>query len=79
VSSKPWLTSYLNGRNNGAALGENDNFIAAGVINSFGIVELILAIEEEFSISLTEAMFEHADVFTINGLSQLIDRQGTAD
>ncbi|MEO9961913.1 MAG: acyl carrier protein [Nisaea sp.] len=75
MSSKPWLTSYLNERSNGTVLGEKDNFIAAGVINSFGIVELILAIETEFSISLTEDMFQHADVFTINGLSELIDRQ----
>jgi acyl carrier protein len=78
VSSKAWLTSYLNDRNSGAPLGEADNFIAAGVIDSFGIIELITAVETEFSITLTEEMFEHADIFTIKGMSELIDRQTAA-
>lgn len=48
------------------------NYFEAGFIDSFGVIELIDAIESEFGIELSESHYEDRRFATIDGLADII-------
>lgn len=50
-----------------------DNYLTNGFIDSFGFLELIASCEEEYGISFSDNDFENDDIFSIQGLAEIID------
>lgn len=48
------------------------NYFEAGLIDSFGVIELIAEIEEHFGIFFSENHFQNRGFATIGGLSTII-------
>jgi|APSaa5957512535_1039671.scaffolds.fasta_scaffold05628_5 methoxymalonate biosynthesis acyl carrier protein len=46
------INTYLSSNKSNLSFGESDNLFDIGVIDSFGLIELVLFIEKEFSISI---------------------------
>jgi acyl carrier protein len=55
-----------------AALSDDFDFLLAGVIDSFGILEMINAIENEFQIQLDLALLDAEDITRIGPLTRYI-------
>ena len=55
-----------------AALSDDFDFLLAGVIDSFGILEMINAIENEFQIRLDLALLDAEDITRIGPLTRYI-------
>ena len=51
---------------------EEINYFEAGLIDSFGVIELVENIETEFGIEFTQADFQDRRFSSIAGLAQLI-------
>lgn len=58
-----------------AKLGDDDNFIEAGIVDSYGLIEIITFVESEFSIQLTDEDLVSPDLTTIAGLSRLVSER----
>jgi acyl carrier protein len=54
------------------SLGDDFDFLLSGVIDSFGILEMISAIEDEFQIQLDLATLDAEDITRIGPLSRYI-------
>ncbi len=70
-----WLIEWFNQRTPLSGTKEEQlktDFFAEGLIDSFGVIELILAIETEFGISLNERNFQDRRFMVIEGLSNII-------
>ena len=52
-----------------------DDYLDNGWIDSFGFLGLVAAIEEKFAIEFEDSDFENRDVFTINGMSRIIEER----
>ena len=50
-----------------------ESYFELGLIDSFGIIEFITAIEADFSIQLTPSHFQDRRFATIKGLANIID------
>ncbi len=48
------------------------DFFEAGLVDSFGIMELITAIEQQFGVAFQAEHFERKSFFKLNGLADLI-------
>jgi acyl carrier protein len=46
------INTYLSSNKSNLSFGEYDNLFDIGIIDSFGLIELVLFIEKEFSISI---------------------------
>ena len=57
-------------------LGDDFDFLLSGVIDSFGILEMISAIEDEFQIQLDLATLDAEDITRIGPLSRYIAKNG---
>jgi acyl carrier protein len=55
------------------------DFLLSGVIDSFGILEMISSIEDEFRIQLDVAALGAEDITILGPLSQYVARNGKAD
>ena len=51
------------------------NYIENGLIDSFGFIQLIADIEEEFGFSFSDEDFEKEETFFIEGLIQVIEEK----
>jgi len=69
---KNWLIQWFQERNPGILIDINDNYYAKGLIDSFGIVELISEIETVFDIVFDDDDLKSPDFRTINGLLKII-------
>lgn len=69
---KKWLIQWFQERNPGVTINEDDNYYAKGMIDSFGIVELISEIEATFDISFDDDDLKSPDFRTIEGLLKII-------
>jgi D-alanine--poly(phosphoribitol) ligase subunit 2 len=71
-----WLVEWFSQRGNvpGDSLEEQCklNFFEAGLIDSFGVIELIMAVEEQFGVKFDELHFQDRRFATIEGLSEII-------
>jgi acyl carrier protein len=57
-------------------LPDDFDFLLSGVIDSFGILEMISAIEDEFRIQLDLALLDAEDLTRIGPLAQYIAERG---
>lgn len=67
-----WLKAYFSARAPLPEQAETVNFFQAGMIDSFGVIELIDALEQEFGVQLTEAQFQDRRFPTIAGLAEIV-------
>ncbi|MBP7828520.1 MAG: acyl carrier protein [Kiritimatiellae bacterium] len=77
MDTQTWLKNWLQARGRGepGALGSNDDFVALGVLDSFGTVELISATEEHYGIEFEPGDFQDKAFTTIAGFCGAIDRR----
>lgn len=66
-----WLKTYFSCESLSSDI-EEMNYFQAGLIDSFGVIELIESIESEFNIKLTELNFQERRFSTIKGLAEII-------
>jgi acyl carrier protein len=62
-----------------AAVGEDFDFLLRGVIDSFGILEMILSIEDEFHIQLDVAKLDAEQITILGPLSRYVAEHGRAN
>tara|TARA_Y100000768_G_C23630894_1_gene519482 strand:- start:330 stop:569 length:240 start_codon:yes stop_codon:yes gene_type:complete len=65
-----WFESYHE-----QSLEIEENFFEAGLIDSFGVIELIEDIENEFNITFDQIDFQNRDFPTVAGLSEIIEKK----
>jgi acyl carrier protein len=68
-----WLDHWFAKR--GATLDREENYFDAGAIDSFGVIELIEAIEEHFAIQFGERDFQDRRFSTIAGLAEITNER----
>ena len=74
---KQWFSQAEGNSNKGEIKGDT-NYFEQGLIDSFGLIELIVAIEKEFGVKLLEQHFQDKRFSTLNGLVQIIQELKTA-
>jgi len=70
-----WLFDWFKSRVPDLDLKTDENYIDKGVIDSFGIIELVEAIETQFSIRLDQKDLQSLELFSIAGLAAIIARK----
>ena len=66
-----WLQDWFAGR--GARPKRDENYFEAEAVDSFGVIELIEAIETHFAFSFGATDFQDRRFATIAGLAEMID------
>jgi acyl carrier protein len=69
------IRAFLGERLGTAALGDDQDLLASGLVNSLFALELVLFVEEEFAIKIENQDLERDNFKTINSLAQLIARK----
>jgi len=73
---RTWLLNWFEQRGIPDAVQKDQiaelNYFQAGLLDSFGVIELIGAIEAEFGIQFTQDHFQDRRFGTIAGLSEII-------
>ena len=67
-----WLKEYFARKSDLPENIEQLNYFNAGIIDSFGVIELIESIEQEFKIRFSEDHFQDRRFPTISGLAEII-------
>ena len=67
-----WICNWFISRNEGLELELEENFFEIGLIDSFGVIELIEEIEEEFKITFNQLDFQDRRFSSIKGLSIIV-------
>jgi acyl carrier protein len=70
-----WLFNWFESRVPRFELKADENYIDKGVIDSFGIIELVEAIETQFSIRLDQNDLQSLELFSVAGLAAIIARK----
>ena len=70
-----WLFNWFESRVPRFALKADETYIDKGVIDSFGIIELVEAIETQFSIRLDQNDLQSLELFSVAGLAAIIARK----
>jgi acyl carrier protein len=70
-----WLFNWFESRVPRFELKADENYIEKGVIDSFGIIELVEAIETQFSIRLDQNDLQSLELFSVAGLAAIIARK----
>jgi len=70
-----WLMDWFKDRVPGLELDMNENYIDKGVIDSFGIIELIEAIESEYAIKFDQKDMQSLELFSVGGLAAIVSRK----
>ncbi|MGH9930354.1 MAG: acyl carrier protein [Pyrinomonadaceae bacterium] len=68
-----WIREFVSRR--AGSLPENAstvNYLEAGLIDSFGVVEMLGEIEERFGVALNETHFEDSRFVIMEGLAQIV-------
>ncbi len=77
-----WLIEWFKERNQGSLPEtdkplEEENYFELGLIDSFGILELITEIETHYGIGLTQDHFEQRRFSTLKGLAEIIREEAS--
>tara|TARA_B100000212_G_scaffold209241_1_gene157986 strand:+ start:23459 stop:23704 length:246 start_codon:yes stop_codon:yes gene_type:complete len=67
-----WITQWFES-SSGENIDLEENFFEAGLIDSFGVIELVEEIENEFNIKFDQIDFQNRGFPTISGLSVIIE------
>ena len=78
MSEEEWLIGWFKKRNEGVTISPDTNYIDDGLVDSFGIIELIEEIEGYYKIKFNESIFEDNNIFTIKGLAKIIKNKSNA-
>ena len=70
-----WIRAWFERRNPGTKISDKLNFYQEGYVDSFGIIELIEAIEDHFSIRFEDGDFKMPSFRTITGVSALVEQR----
>lgn len=72
-----WLRQWMvaRGQSEAAALAPKDDLVARGLIDSFGMIELISAIESHYGFEFSQQDFQQPGFATLEGLSAIISRK----
>jgi acyl carrier protein len=65
-----WLQEWFAAR--GATLARDQNYFDANAIDSFGVIEMIEAIEDHFKVKFRQHDFQDRRFATIAGLAEII-------
>ena len=65
-----WLQDWFAGR--GARPATDANYFEAGAIDSFGVIEMIEAIEDHFKVKFRQHDFQDRRFATIAGLAEIV-------
>ena len=68
-----WLQDWFAGRGHRPA--SDANYFDAGAIDSFGVIELIEAVEQHFSISFRQHDFQDRRFASISGLAEIVNER----
>ena len=69
---KNWLKCWFAQKGSLPETAEDENYFQIGLIDSFGVIELIEELETTFSITFTEAHFQDRRFVTMKGLAEII-------
>jgi len=70
-----WIVNWFKRRNPGLAINVEMDFYQDGLVDSFGIIELIEEMESHFSIRFDDTDFKLPSFRIIQGLVQIIDQK----
>jgi len=73
-----FLESRFRARLAGRTFGDDDPLFSSGVIDSFGVLELIAFLEDQFGISIDTARHDLREFDTVNKVCRLVDALGAA-
>ena len=65
-----WLQDWFAAR--GATIARDQNYFEAEAIDSFGVIELIEAVETQFAMSFDQRDFQDRRFATIAGLAEIV-------
>lgn len=63
----------------GSAIGPETNLFEAGVLDSFGLIELVKFLEKEFSISIEDEEIASPALASLAGMTSLVERKRELD
>ncbi len=69
-----FITSRFRAALGGRDLGLNDPLFSSGVVDSFGVLELIAFLEDEFAMSIDTARHDLTEFDTVNRIVDLVTR-----
>jgi acyl carrier protein len=72
-----WLIEWFARKDQKIILSPEDNYFIAGAIDSLGVIELIEAMEETFSIRFAQSDFQDPRFVSIQGLAEIILEKST--
>lgn len=70
MDARAWLQEWF--RRKGPVPAPEADFFAAGLLDSLGAVELVAAVEKEFSVKFEQTHFQQARFSTLGGLAELL-------
>jgi acyl carrier protein len=76
-----WLIAWFREKNAGLANNRDlgrANYFAVGLIDSFGVIQLIADIEQHFGVRFDEDDFQKRGFSTVDGLAELIREKSAA-
>jgi acyl carrier protein len=78
VTRQETIAAYLSNRFRstlrGAQPGFDDPLISAGIVDSFGVLEVMAFLEDTFGIVIDPARHELTDFETVNGIADLVEK-----
>lgn len=72
---KTWLADWFNLHTPQVHLSQDENFFSVGAIDSFGVIELIEALEQTFEFRFTQSDLQDSRFVSINGLASIIEEK----
>lgn len=73
-----WLLEWFNENAPHVELTPEDNYFNTGAIDSLGVIELIEAMEQTFSVSFTQDDFQDRRFQIVSGLSAILSEKRRA-
>ena len=74
--TQAWVRQWLlaHGKNVAMPLASSDDLIAKGVLDSFGTIELISAVEAEFNVEFGAEDLHNPRFATLDGIAEAVQR-----
>ena len=76
---KKWLVERAASQGISGPIDLDTDFIQQGIVDSMGIMEMVLELENQFEFRFTETDFQLREFCTIEGLSKIITRRINSD
>jgi len=75
---RSFLTENFLLSGNGFTLGDDDSLLDAGIVDSTGVLELILLIEETFGIEVADEEVVPENLDSVNRIAAYVEKKTTA-